>query len=364
MKWGIIGTGRIATTFARAIQRVPGAEVVAVASHHADRADAFAQRFGIRRCYTNARQLAADRDVQIVYVATTHDCHESDSLAAIAERKPVLCEKPIAPDYAAACRIAAAAGATRTFCMEGLWSLCLPVYREGFDRIRRGEIGEVRDIAGTFAVRVPYDEADRIWDRRRHGGALLDRGVYLVALALALLDDADAVYATTARADNGVDASTWFVLEGTHGARCRFAASLEFCGTNEFSAQGTAGTCTFFAPSPCPPGYLLRHENLPLRNPHSPEGLVHHLKHWLKSRRLLRRVQHGLLRGSCWHPGGLEFEIMEVERCVLAGLAESPCVPLDRSLRALAILDRVAALGRAHPPGVIAGAAEVGTAGG
>lgn len=346
MKWGIIGTGRMAATFTSAIRRVPGAEIVAVASRSTDRAVGFAQRFGIRRCHTSAAQLAADRAVEIVYVATTHDRHEADVLAAIAERKAVLCEKPLAPDAAAARRILAAAQTAGTFCMEGLWSLCLPVYREAFDRIRRGEIGEVRGISGSFAIQVPYNPDDRLWDRRRYGGALLDRGVYLVALTLALSGDADAVYATSTWAENGVDASTWFMLQTPRRTRGSFAASLEFFGSNEFSVQGTAGHCRFFSPSPCPPGYLLRPE-MRLRSAAAAErGAALRIEHWLKRRPLVRRMQQGLMRGSRWLAGGLEHEIIEVERCVSGDWAESPCVPLQRSVRALEIIDRVAALSR------------------
>ncbi len=50
------------------------------------------------------------------------------------------------------------------------------------------------------------------------------------------------------------------------------------------------------------------------------------------------------MRGARWPAGGLEHEITEVERCLRARLTESPLVPLDRSVRALEILDEIAAL--------------------
>ena len=91
--------------------------------------------------------------------------------------------------------------------MEGMWSLCLPVYREAFAAIAAGAIGEVREIAGSFAVPEPYDPASRFWDPAQGGGALLDRGVYLVgAGAGAAATAAGRVPPTSAGRPSGVDA--------------------------------------------------------------------------------------------------------------------------------------------------------------
>ena len=340
MRWGIVGTGAIAGQFADALGRVPGASLAAVASRSPERGAAFAARTGAGRVVADAAALAALDAVEVVYVTSPHHRHEADALAAIAAAKPVLCEKPLAPDAAAARRIAAAARAAGVFAMEGLWSLCLPVYREGFARIGEDAIGEVREISGSFAVPEPFDPASRFWDPAQGGGALLDRGVYLVALALRLLDDPRPVQADSVRA-NGVDASTRFVLADRAGRRGVFSVSLESLGANQVVVQGTAGRCVFLEPVPCPPAYGIRRY---AAGAGPAAGRRAGLAAALRRRALLRRLDRGLMRGSRWLDGGLEHEIAEVERCLAAGLAESPLVPLDRSVRALEILDEVAAL--------------------
>lgn len=125
---------------------------------------------------TSAAALAALPGVDVVYVATPNHRHEADALAVIAAGKSVLVEKPLATEAAAARRIAEAARGANVFAMEGLWSLCQPVYREAFARIARGAIGETREIMGGFATPIAYDPTSRFWDPGQ-GGALLDRGL-------------------------------------------------------------------------------------------------------------------------------------------------------------------------------------------
>jgi predicted dehydrogenase len=346
MRWGIVGTGTIARLFAAALGRVPGARLAAVASRDPERARAFGAGFGAAGVAADAAALAALPEVEVVYVATPHHRHEADALAVIAAGKPVLCEKPLAPDAAAAARIADAARARGVFAMEGMWSLCLPVYREAFARIADGAIGEVREIAASFGVPEPYDPASRFWDPAQGGGALLDRGVYLVALALALLDDPRPLRADSLRAPSGVDAATAFLLEDAAGRRGVFSVSLESFGANQLVVQGTRGRCVFLEPIPCPPAYWIRAAPAAGGPEAGGGGRLAGLKDALKRQAPLRRLDRGLMRGARWLAGGLEQEIVEVERCLAEGLAESPLVPLDRSVAALGILDAVAAAGR------------------
>ena len=343
MRWGIVGTGTIARLFAEALARVPGASLAAVASRDPARARAFGAGFGATGTATDAAALAALPSVDVVYVATPHHRHEADALAVIAAGKPLLCEKPLAPSAAAAARIAEAARAAQVFAMEGMWSLCLPVYRDAFARIAAGEIGEVREIAGSFGTPEPYDPSSRFWDPAQDGGALLDRGVYLVALALALMEAPRVVTATVRRAASGVDASAAFVLEDASGRRAVLSATLDSLAANQLTIQGRAGRCVFLEPVPCPPASWFRHHGPgPLvSGPAGPPGRLSGLKSALRRNPLLRRIDRGLMRGARFVPGGLEHEVAEVERCLAAGLAESPLVPLDRSVAALAILDAV-----------------------
>ena len=53
MKWGILATGTIAKKFASTVEQMgaEGEQIVAVGSRHMESAQAFAQQYGIPRCY-------------------------------------------------------------------------------------------------------------------------------------------------------------------------------------------------------------------------------------------------------------------------------------------------------------------------
>jgi predicted dehydrogenase len=83
IRWGVIGPGGIATGFAEAMEWSEGGTITAVASRSAERAEAFGDRFGIPTRYGGYDALAADPDVDVVYVATPHSRHEADTLGLL-----------------------------------------------------------------------------------------------------------------------------------------------------------------------------------------------------------------------------------------------------------------------------------------
>ena len=78
MKWGILATGTIAKKFASTVEQMgaEGEQLVAVGSRHLESAQAFAQQYGIPRCYDSYEALAADPEVEAIYIATPN-AHDS-----------------------------------------------------------------------------------------------------------------------------------------------------------------------------------------------------------------------------------------------------------------------------------------------
>ena len=104
MRWGICGTGAIAEKFVEALGAVPDARVVAVGSTSAERAESFGERMGIERRHGTYEALAADDTVDVVYVASTHERHQADTVLFLEAGRHVLCEKPMALSVAEATR--------------------------------------------------------------------------------------------------------------------------------------------------------------------------------------------------------------------------------------------------------------------
>ena len=74
-RWGILGTGGIATAFATDLRLLPDASPAAVGSRTPEAAAEFAERHGFARAHGSWAELAADPDVDVIYVATPHAVH-------------------------------------------------------------------------------------------------------------------------------------------------------------------------------------------------------------------------------------------------------------------------------------------------
>src|ERR1700756_4420912 len=141
IRWGILGTGKIATAFATALQETPGAQLVAVASRSADSANRFGAQFGVTRCHGSYQGLADDDQVDVVYIATPHPMHHENAIMCLNGGKALLVEKSFTMNRRQAEEIIALARAKRLFVMEALWSRFMPAIVEAKRIVDSGEIG-------------------------------------------------------------------------------------------------------------------------------------------------------------------------------------------------------------------------------
>ena len=93
--WGIIATGSIAAKLAEAINSNENSVLYAVASRSENKAKDFAEKFGAIKHYSSYEQLAADENVDVVYIATPMAQHYENAKMCIEKGKNVLCEKTI-----------------------------------------------------------------------------------------------------------------------------------------------------------------------------------------------------------------------------------------------------------------------------
>src|SRR5258708_3883176 len=117
VRWGILGTGTVASEFACGLRFLRESRLCAVASRTGARAEAFAREFQAARSYSNLNHFLADSEIDVVYIATPANEHKNHSLACIHAGKSILCEKPFAMNAAEAQAIVTAARAHRVFCM-------------------------------------------------------------------------------------------------------------------------------------------------------------------------------------------------------------------------------------------------------
>jgi predicted dehydrogenase len=175
VRWGVLATGGIAAQFAADLALVEGAELAAVGSRSPESAAAFAERFGFARSHGSYQALAADDEVDVVYVATPHAMHFDAALACIEGGKGVLVEKPITLDLAAAARLVAAARERDVFLMEAMWMRMNPAIRKITDLIDEGAIGWISSIHADFGLHGPFPPEHRLRDPKLGGGACRPR---------------------------------------------------------------------------------------------------------------------------------------------------------------------------------------------
>ncbi len=154
LRWGILGTTTGAAAVAAAL-RAAGHDLAVVASPALTQAQQFAASSGVRRARGMYGEVLDARDVDAVYVALPPDERESWAIAALMAGRHVLCAPPLAPDAAAAGRVAAAAAASGCLVMEAAVARFHPRTDALFELVHGGAVGPVRLVSVAARVLSP-----------------------------------------------------------------------------------------------------------------------------------------------------------------------------------------------------------------
>ena len=312
LNWGIMGPGWIAERFIASLQQFTTQNVAAIGSRDQARAQAMAERFGIKTAYGSYEDLVSDERIDIVYVATPHPAHHDCAIMALEAGKHVLIEKPIAINAKQARAIAQAAKARGRFCMEAMWTFFLPKF-EVIDRlIADGWIGDIRTVIadhGEF-----FTPGHRIMRRDLAGGPLLDLGTYPAALVSKLLGPPERLSAVGQPAPSGVNGQLSVVLEHRGGSESLFHTTIFSNTPSMATIAGSRGTIIVDGPAYLPGGFTLSlHNGTKARYEEPTSG----------------------------HQGGLHFQAAAVARSIAAGEIENARRPLAAAIETLELMDAV-----------------------
>ena len=343
--FGIVGTGSVARQFVQDLHRVEGARPAGVASRSKANAERFAGVYGVDRPHAGLEAMLNDDAVDVVYVATPHHRHRDDCLAALAAGKAVLCEKPFATSAAQAEEVLTVAAAAGVFIMEAMWMRFVPAFDAMLDRVNEGWVGEVRSVHADFGVPTELP-ADSRYLAPDGGGALLDRGVYPLALCVALLGEPEDVSVQRATLPAGVDETTAILLRYANGALACLTCGLTSYGSNDAVIAGTQGRLELAEPLCRPEAVTFRKApELPAATPDmAAPGAKQKLKQTLRANPLIAAARR--LRGSgitrfpvTGH--GYAHEIEEVVRCLREGQTQSDCWSWEDTRKVGRLVDRV-----------------------
>lgn len=240
-RWGILGTGNIANSFTEALTSLPDAEIKAVGSRTMKNAQQFAHKFDIPNAHASYESLVNDPEVDVIYVSTPHTYHKNNTLLALGAGKHVLCEKPLALNSHEIESMITTAQENNLFLMEAMWMWFFPAIQETKRLIGSGKIGDVRMLTADFGFFKAFEPKHRLFNPALGGGALLDIGIYPLALALYLFGKPDQFSGQALLGNTGVDEQDHLLLLYENEKSAALNATIRANATCEAVISGSEG---------------------------------------------------------------------------------------------------------------------------
>lgn len=321
-RWGILGPGKIAEKFATGLTAVDDAEIAAVGSRDHSRAQEFADRHGAPRAYGSYEELAADTDVDAVYVATPHTFHKEHSLLCLEAGKAVLCEKPFTINEADSRTVVEFAREKGVLLVEAMWTRFLPVSAQVRQWIAEGRIGQVRMVMADFGFRAgKVDPKGRLFDPALGGGGILDVGVYPVSYASMIFGaEPERVACFADMGETGVDEQAAMMIDYGKDKVASLTTGVRTMTPHQAWILGEKGRIFVDA---------FWHSELARLEEQGAEAVEFKAPHL---------------------SNGYEYEAMEVGKCLAEGRIQSDIMPWDETLRVMRTLDRIRAeIGLKYP---------------
>jgi len=192
-RWGIIGTGGIARTFARDLTFTQGHVVAAVGSRELPKAETFAQEFNAAP-YGSYEELVHEKPFAV-------NSRESAAMIETARRNNLLL-------------------------VEAMWSRFLPPYRKIRELLESGIFGEIISVSADHGQRLPLPKYYRLHAPELAGGALLDLGIYPISFAYMVLGKPSSIVAQGEFTTSGVDSQTSMIFQYANGAHAQLTTTL------------------------------------------------------------------------------------------------------------------------------------------
>ncbi len=239
-KVGIMGAGNIATHMAQTINKMDGVSCYAVASRSKERAKEFAKNYDCSVAYGNYEELVADKEVDLVYVATPHSEHANNMKLCIQYKKPVLCEKSFTVNKKQAEEIFALAKAENVLVADAVWTRYMPMMKVMKEKVFGGLIGEPVNLTANLSYNIAH--VDRILDPELAGGALLDITIYPISFALSMFgNEIEEIVSNCTLTESGVDGEETIIFKYKDGKRAILNSSIYCLSDRKGIIHGTKG---------------------------------------------------------------------------------------------------------------------------
>jgi predicted dehydrogenase len=311
-KWGILAPGKMSAKFTKGLQLLENVELYAVGSRDIQRAKQFAEEFGFQKSYGSYAELAEDKEVDIIYIASPHSHHYEHTMLCLKNKKAVICEKAFAMNSNEVEGMIAEASRQKVFLMEALWPPFQPMYIKTKKILNDGETGKIIHLNARFGFQAPFNPTDRKFNLELGGGSLLDIGIYAVIDALYFMGVPDEVTAKADFCETGSEISISIIFGYKDGRMATLYSSFR-------TAAGIA--CDLF----CESGNLFFSRG---------RDMSQRLNVAINGK---ENKEYSLLPDGM----GYQFEATEVMNCLDEGKIESDIVPHQFSMDLINTLDRI-----------------------
>ena len=309
LRVGIIATGWIAEKAALTIQHMEGVTCHAVASRSFEKAEAFAQQWGIPNAYGSYSELITAPDIDLIYVGTPHSHHYDVTMEAIQHGKPCLVEKAFMANYEQSLAIVNAAREKKVFLAEAIWTRYQPIVQTIRDIISEGRLGDLRLL--TASIGYSMGDKPRIMRADLCGGALLDLGVYGINFVRMFCDaKIERIESQCMKSDTGMDLTNTISFNIAGGIMANIQSSACCVNDNQGTICGTEG-------------YLI------VDNINNPQTV----KVYKRDRIFVEEIK------VPQQITGYEYQFLACKDAINNGLTESPYMPLDETLYIMKMMD-------------------------
>lgn len=307
VRFGVIGAGYIATKFCEAVLGIHG-HLYAIASRDIKKAESYQNKFGFEKAYDQYEDLLSDPNVDCVYIATPHGLHYDHMMLALKHKKNILCEKSFTLNARQAEAVLYKAIENHVFVMEAMWTRFLPTIQELKRLIDDGIIGKITHVEASFGLYADQNK-ERLFSPLLGGGALLDLGVYPITFANIILGQPKSFETEVKLNSNGYDVS--------EKMKYHYPDAIALLSSALDMQMNTTG--------------IIKGQN----------GCIKVPNFWKAEEAYIYDMNHHLIQEISYPHivNGLEYEIMEVIRCIESGLTESPIMPHAETIEIMKQMD-------------------------
>lgn len=246
MKLAIIGCGTMGMVYAYNLGKMPGVQVTGVADLIQERADRAAEASGAVP-YTDWEQMLEQVKPETVAVCLPTFLHKEFVLKLAERGLHIICEKPAALTLEDAKAMEATCSEHGVRLFIGHVVRFFPNYRNAFDQVRSGKIGEPK--MAHFKRYGSYPQGVDYWyhDRSKSGGVIMDLMIHDIDFACWLFGDVESVYASVTNPSLSGMEYAQVTLKFSSGAIANLTSFWGYAGpfTTQFEISGTGGIIRF-----------------------------------------------------------------------------------------------------------------------